>query len=315
MSQDKLNILIIGSTGNLGCLITRECLARDNLRVNVLIRNPDKCKDLREKIESAGGRVFIGDITDPESIRDCTKGMHTVISAVIGDDRTVIEGQHNLLKDALKNNVQRFVPSDFSFDIDNMKLGEHYFTDQRLKFRQILEKSHMKALYFSTGMFLQTYFWMVSKGGFTCWGSADKKIDLTAEEDIARFVAAAVSDPDRIGKVKISGNRLSTKEIVDIYNLETGKHEEYKLLGSLEDLKLKVADFKKKGDMFNFVQYGYGIPIYDGRGDIKEPMNDQFPEVKTTKLDEFVKANLGKQQYDYSVPDIVKGAKEEILAK
>jgi len=315
MFQDKLNVLILGATGNLGRFITKECLARDNLLVNILVRNPEKCKDLREQIESAGGKCIVGDINDPKSIKDCTKGMHTVISAVIGDEHTVIDGQHNVLKDAIKNNVKRFVPSDFSFDIFSMPIEEHYLIGLRLKFRQILEKTPMKGLHFTNGMFLETYFWGVSQGGFPCWGSADKKVDLTTEEDVGKFVAAAVSDPDRVGDVKISGNKLSTREIVEIYNQETGDHEKVKLQGSIEDLKKKAAECKKNGDIINFIQFGYAIPFFDGRGDIKEPMNDEFPEVKTITLREFIQTNVGKKEYNYTIPGIVMEARQEILSK
>lgn len=46
MIPTKIPILIVGATGQLGSLITRHALQKDNLEVNILIRNPDKLKDL-----------------------------------------------------------------------------------------------------------------------------------------------------------------------------------------------------------------------------------------------------------------------------
>lgn len=41
---------------------------------------------------NAGGRVIIGDMTKLDTLVDSTKGIHTVISALIGDDNVVLEG-------------------------------------------------------------------------------------------------------------------------------------------------------------------------------------------------------------------------------
>ncbi len=56
MDSEKISLLIIGATGQLGTLITTHCLLKSNLLVNILIRNPDKnttlCKNPVEKLSS-----------------------------------------------------------------------------------------------------------------------------------------------------------------------------------------------------------------------------------------------------------------------
>jgi uncharacterized protein YbjT (DUF2867 family) len=128
-SNQKLNILILGGSGNLGSLITREALKHNDISVNVMFHSTSNHKELVEMIKKSGGKVFEADVTKPDTIRDMTKGMHTVISALIGGDDVIIDGQKALLEDAERNGVTRFVPSDFSFDIWNVPFGRHYFID------------------------------------------------------------------------------------------------------------------------------------------------------------------------------------------
>jgi hypothetical protein len=238
--------------------------------------------------------------------------MHTVISALVGGDDVIIDGQTRLLEDAEKNGVVRFVPSDFSFDIWNIPKGRHYFTDQRLKFKERLDKSKVKGLHFSNGMFLETYFWVANKSGFEYWGDINQKIDLTSEIDVAKFVISAIRDKNREGHVKIVGNELSTKEIVDLYNLVLGKKESAKNMGSIEDLKKKVQELKGKGDCFEAIQLGYAIPMFDGTGKIKDKMNNQFPDVKVMKLEDFLKMTQGKPTYEYTIPYVCKAVEQQI---
>jgi nucleoside-diphosphate-sugar epimerase len=112
----------------------------------------------------------------------------------------------------------------------------------------------------------------VNKTGFAYWGDINQKLDLTTEEDVAKFVIAAIRDKNRVGHVKITSNELSTREIVEIYNKVLGKNEQAKNMGSLEDLRKKVQELKEK-DTFESVQLGYALFMFDGSGKIKDKMN------------------------------------------
>ena len=78
-SSDKINVLIIGSNGRLGSFIVKHFLTKPNLITNILIRDRQKNQELVSQVENAGGKVFEGDIMKPETIKNITKGMHTVI--------------------------------------------------------------------------------------------------------------------------------------------------------------------------------------------------------------------------------------------
>lgn len=317
MAESKINVLIVGATGSLGHYVTRECLKRPELRVSTLVLDVNKDQCLCDEVSKAGGKCIQADLTKPETFKDCCKGIHTVISTVMGNDEVMLKGQCNLLDDAIKNNVKRFVPSDFTFDIWNLKQGDNYFIDQRLKFRQILESksNQIKGLHFTHGIFMETYFWLVDKWGFNYWGDINNKIDLTATEDVGKFVAAAVSRGNRFGDVKIVGQELSIKQILEIYNLVSGSNTEPKCLGSVEDLKKRITELKGGKDLLDLVHCELLLPVYDGRAKIKNPMNSEFPEVKTLNLDIFLKQSQGKGTYHYTIPEVLKQCEKEICTK
>jgi hypothetical protein len=216
-----------------------------------------------------------------------------------------------LLEDAEKNGVSRFVPSDFGFDIWNIPKGRHYFTDLRLRFKERLDKSKVKGLHFTNGMFMQTYFWMVNKCGLYYWGDINQKIDLTSEEDVAKFVIASVWDRNRVGHVKVVGSEMSTKEIVETYNKVLNRKESGKSNGSIEDLKKKIQDVREK-DLCESIQLGYDLLRFDGSGKIKDKMNSQFPEVKVTSLEDFLTMTQGHVNYEYTIPSVVMACEKQI---
>lgn len=97
MESDKISVLIVGATGRLGSLITKHCLAQPKLLVNILIRNLEKNKELVEAVEKAGGKVWKGDISKPETLEEPMKGIHTVVSATSQlDKETALDAQFSL---------------------------------------------------------------------------------------------------------------------------------------------------------------------------------------------------------------------------
>jgi len=293
VSTQKLPILIVGATGQLGSLITKHSLQQPNLEVNILIRNPDKNKELVDQIKNAGGRVVIGDVTKPETLKDSTKGIHTVVSALIGDDAIMYDGQKHLAEDAIKNDVKRFVPSDFSVWPAKINEDEHPFIGQRIRFRKYLETTPMKGLHVSLGIFAETFFYFMCHlfPGLHYYQSADQKIDITTYNDTARYVAAAVAKPDRVGDLKIHGDCLSINEIAEIYNRITGKNVKPENRGSIDDIKKKMAELVEQKEYFKSILLNYEIFLFNGRGIMDKVDNAEFPEIKPLSFEEYVKAN------------------------
>jgi hypothetical protein len=314
MALSQLNILIVGATGNLGSLITKECLDRPELIVHTLVfdKNQDKC--LCDEVTKAGGKCIQADITKPETFKGVTKGMHTVISTVLGSEDVFFKGQLNLLHDCIENGVKRFIPSTFTIDVWDLPFGEHKFIDNLLTLRKRIDESNVRGVYVSHGIFMETYFWFIKKYGFFYFGDINQKINLTSQENVAEIVSVVVCNPDRVGDVKIFADEMSTKQLLDLYNTITNQKLDAKCLGSLNDLKNKKWE-KSQQDFGMELLCGFLLPVFDGRGRIKDSNNDEFGEVKMLRVEEFLKRSQGKG-FNYEFP-IVEMAKkfEQILGK
>jgi len=69
---------------------------------------------------------------------------------------------------------------------------------------------------------------------------------------------------------------------------------------------------KEQGKLFELVQMSYDMMRMDGSGKIKERMNSQFPEVKETSFEDFLKTTHGKPVYDLTYPGVVKACENQI---
>lgn len=263
-------------------------------------------------VKNKGGNVFQGDVINANSIKGITKNIHTVISALGGNNEVLLDGQRNLLDDALKNGVKRFLPSDYSFDIWKFPMGTQYFFDQRLKFKSILDKSNIGSIHVSNGMFMETFLYL-NKERFSFWKSLDTLIDLTAQEDVAKYVAAAVSNPNFVGHLKIVGDERRLRDYIDIFNKVTGKSLPVVNEGSLGDLCSQIIKLKNSGDTLEYIKLSYLLAVFDGTGKIMESSNWMFSDIKPMSFEEFMTKKQGKLVLDYSIPEGVTKAKQEII--
>jgi len=288
----KLNILIVSATGKLGSQITKECLKRSNLLVNILVRDPQKDKELIEAVEKAGGKVFKGDLTQPESLKEPTKGMHTVISAVNSHDEKVsVDGQISLLKECINNGVERFVPSDFGSnykDFSREELNRTIIVSPKPKFQEYLDTTNIKQLHFRTGGIFETFMYIFDQGlGY--WGDDSFPIDLTCYYDIAQVVAHGVSRPDLTGDVVFVGDKLTIRKAAEIYNKVRGTNIEAKRFGSMEELKTLYEIKRKEDKGFLPEVLGVFLITFDERSTFKKTNNSDFPEINPLSFEEFLK--------------------------
>lgn len=290
-NNQKLDVLIVSATGQLGSLITKHALENPKLRVHILVRDINKNKQLVEQVQKAGGKVHQGDVTKPETIKNVTQGIHTVISALNSyDDKVAVDGQVNLLNDAVANGVTRFVPSDFGINYEHFTREEtsrSAVISPKFKFQDQLDKTKLKQLHFYQGNIAETFFW-VQGMGFGYWGDRTQKYDITPYDDIARVVAAAVSNPDRTGTINYVSERLTIDEIAAVYNRVRGVNVEPKQKGTIEELKKLYEEARSKGDQ-NAEFLGLFILQADKRATLEKVNNAEFPQVKSTSVEEFLK--------------------------
>jgi len=290
-TTSKINILIVGATGKLGSLVTKHCLTKPNLITNILVRDPQKNKDLTEQVERAGGRVIKGDITQPETIKGVTKGMHTVVCTVSGGGKALIEGEKALYDDCAENGVIRVVPALFGTNIGNFskeELAKVSFLIESQEIWEHLSPKPVKKLHIDIGAFVEYLYQYFFANGFNYWGDANLRMQVTSYEDSAKFVAAAVARKDLEGHVVYVGHDVTVKEIAEAYNKVRGTSLGAKHMGSLEDMKKIAAASEAKGE-FHAMFIWLMSYCFDERASFEETNNKDFPEVQASPIENVLK--------------------------
>jgi len=293
-NKDKrVSVLIVGATGKLGSEIVKYAMMHPKLDVNILIRDPSKNRELVALVKAGGGKVIIGDLSKPETLKNVTQGIHTVISAVNGaDEKALTEGQIALAEDSIRNGVKRFVPSDFGVDYTLIKREEllsSFVTAYKVKFEDYLNAQDPKLplLRFYAGNIAETFFYVLGQG-HSYWGE-DVKHNITTYENIARLVVAAVAKPKLKGRVTYSGSNHTVKELQDIYNKVRDTNVQLKQAGSLDDLKKLTETKKNEGDNQTAGFLALLSIVYDKRSKFPKTDKRRFRKVKHTSVEDFLK--------------------------
>lgn len=325
MESQKIPILVVGATGQLGELATRELLKYDNLLVNIMVRDVSKKHHIMQEVQAKGGRIMQADLEKPETLKDSTKGIHTVLSFVVGDDKIVIDGQLALLHDAIQNNVKRFVPSDYSMDYKQVPELQHPLSQQRKNMRKHLDSKAIKGLHIHIGVFIETYIYAMNyflehldvlgltgkEKGLPYFENADQKLDFSTYPDVAKYVAAAVADPNRIGDLYIStAGELSTNEIAKIYSKVVEREVLPLKLGTVQDLikiineRRPMYEKKKQSGEIGTIRHvgemndpdfiwgvfvGYMRLLYTGVGKLPQNEINEYPQVQHESFEEFLR--------------------------
>lgn len=292
LSSNKINILIVGASGKLGTLLTKEALKKPNLQVSILVRNPEKIADLAEEVKKSGGNVIKGDISDPASLKDVTKGIHTIISSITAyDEKVYVEGHIALIKDAEVNGVTRFVPNWFCTNVKAIpreEISRYGIYERKSKIEDYLNTTNLKNLSIFCGVFMETFF-LYQKVAPGYWGEPDHLLNFTSYGDTAAYTIAAVANPDQSGDLHISGEDLTAIQAVEVYNKVRGASAEMKKSGSMAELKSLYEEKVKANDFQKALFLALYSMVYDGRTYYAKNDDDKYPEVRFTKFEDFVK--------------------------
>lgn len=118
---DNKTLLISGGTGSFGNAVLRRFLDTGIGEIRIFSRDEKKQDDMRSKYRNDKLRFFIGDVRDPQSIADATRGVDYIFHAAalkqvpscefypLEAVRTNVLGTANLLDAAVRNGVSRVV--------------------------------------------------------------------------------------------------------------------------------------------------------------------------------------------------------------
>ena len=251
-------IVVAGATGNLGGRIARALIAR-GASVRAVVRHgtaPDKL----ERLQKLGVSIASVDFSNPSQVTAACSGASCVVSALQGLRDVIVDTQAALLEGAIKAEVPRFIPSDYSIDFTQLPPGQNRNLDLRRDFHRLLDGSPVvgnhdllrrvcraahrpDAARFSSSWRRVLY-----------WGDADQRMDFTTVDDTAVFTACAALDPSTPRFLRIAGDQLSARELAAVASEVTGK--EFRLfragglgmLGAIIGLARTVAP-AKAGDL------------------------------------------------------------------
>ena len=296
----KQTIVIAGGTGNLGELIVQALIKR-GAAVRAIVRPETKAEKI-EKLEKLGAEVIEVDMSNAEELAKACTGASCVVSAIQGLREVIVDGQAALLEAAIAAGVPRFIPSDYSIDFTKFPKGENRNLDWRREFHTILDESPIA----STSVLNGAFGYMLTSVNIILdakakrvnyWENPDQPMDFTTVENAADFIASAALDNSAPKVLRVSGSRLTARQLAETASKVTGVEFELVNLGSLEDLAAKIkrertADTESDQEVYPLWQGNqYLYNMFQGLGLLEPLDNDRYPGMNWTSVRE-VLANV-----------------------
>jgi NADH dehydrogenase len=223
-------ILVVGSTGRVGGMITRSLLARDR-RLRVLVRPGSD----HQAFLAAGAEAALGDLKDQASLAVACRGVDTVITTASagergGDDtpQTVdLAGNRHLIDAARDAGVRQFIfisallaHPDHPVPVPRAKaLTESALRDSGVPYTIIAANA------IADVMFPLVVGYPLGVGRpVTLVGEGRRRHTFIAARDVAAFATAAIDHPSALNRrIEIGGpEALSWRDVVAAYERTLG---------------------------------------------------------------------------------------------
>ena len=292
----KKIIVVVGATGNLGGKIVNALLVQ-GAEVRAIVRLETDKKKINE-LELKGVKVFQVDTSNKLEIAKHCFGAMCMVSALAGLRETVVNAQKIFLDAAVEANVPRFIPSDYSSDFTNLKVGKNRNLDLRREFHQYLDKAPIKPTTIFNGPFMELLttdmpLIMFKQKRILCWGNPNQIIEFTTTYNIAEFTAKAALDETTPRYLRIAGDTLSCSDFVKLLTEITGNN--YKLFRpggiGLFNIVIKLTKFfsPSKTELYPAWQgMQYMRDIMEGRIIFQKYDNERYSNIKWITVKDFL---------------------------
>jgi uncharacterized protein YbjT (DUF2867 family) len=291
-------ILVAGATGNLGGRIVR-ALRERGANVRALVRH-GTARDRLERLQELGVEIATVDLRSASDVAPACTGVSCVVSALQGLRDVIVDAQTVLLDAAIKAEVPRFIPSDYSIDFTRFPAGENRNLDLRREFHKRLDESSISATTIYNGAFAellidQMPLILFKRKRVLCWGNPDQRMDFTTMDDTAAFTARAALDPSTPRFLRIAGDQLSARELTVLVSEVTGgKFKLFRagslgLLGALIRVARTVAPAERQlYPPWQGMQYMRNM--FDGQAKLEPLDNDRYPGICWTTVRDLLSA-------------------------
>jgi uncharacterized protein YbjT (DUF2867 family) len=199
-----------------------------------------------------------------------------------------------LIDAAKQQSVKRFIPSDYSVDYRKLDYGDNHNLDMRKEVFEYLQQSGLEYTLVLNGMFMEFVTHMpmfdLNQQVFQYWGDGEMLMDLTTTDDIAKYVAEAVSDPALANTaLEVAGDTLTPKQLRATYEEATGSKLTEKSLGSIAQMQASIA--AKKASASSVEEYVYDQYLYameSGKGKLDRIEDDRYPHIHPMTVKQFL---------------------------
>jgi nucleoside-diphosphate-sugar epimerase len=288
--MDKSIIIIAGATGALGGRIASAMLEQ-GANVRAIVRHsssPNKVAELKKR----GAEITAVNFNSVSEVTRACLGGSCVISALSGLREVIVESQTLLLDAAVAAGVRRFIPSDFSIDFTKLLPGTNRNLDLRREFHERLDKAPIAATSILNGMFTnlltgQAPVILFKLKRVVFWEDAEQRLDFTTIDDTARFTAAAALDSSTSRFLRIAGDRISARELMEVAGEVTGKRFRLFRAGGLRRLETLIKIMRTVLPRNNALyppwqgmQYLHNM--FSGLASLAPLDNDRYPNMQWT---------------------------------
>jgi nucleoside-diphosphate-sugar epimerase len=291
-------IVVAGATGDLGGRIAKALLER-GASVKALVR-PGTAQERIERLQKLGVAIAPVDLNNASKVTSACSGASCVVSALQGLRDVIVDAQTALLDAAIKADVPRFIPSDYSIDFTKFPAGENRNLDLRREFHQRLDQSSISATTIFNGAFAELLTGQMPLILFKVkrvlyWGDADQRMDFTTMDDTAAFTASTALDSSTSRFLRIAGDQLSARELTAVVSAVTSKRFRLfrpgglGMLGALIKVARTVAPAEQK--VFPAWQgMQYMRNMFEGRAKLEPLDNDRYPGMRWTTVRDVLSA-------------------------
>ena len=298
----KTTTVLAGATGNLGGRIANLLLERD-AGLRVLVRK-DSRRDKIDDFQKRGAEVIEVDFNDVSTLTEACADAACIVSALAGLREVIIDAQTSLLEAAVKAEVPRFIPSDFSIDFTSCADGQNRNLDIRREFHHKLDQAPLAVTSILNGGFMellsgQAPLILYKFHRVIYWENADQLLDFTTIDNTAEFTAAAALDPSTPRFLRIAGDQISARDLADVAGDVTGHRFRLFRGGSLRRLAFLIRVFRKLSPReralyppWQGMQYFHNM--FSGCAKLQPLDNGRYPEIRWTTARQFLAKNVSR---------------------
>lgn len=260
--------------------------------VRALVRT-DIQPDERAQIEVSGAVLTPADPNNVTAMAAACHEADCVVSALNGVREVIIGRQGGLLDAAVKANVPRIIPSDYSADFTKTRPGDNRNFDLRREFMALADLAPIKVTSILNGAFMD----MLGREmpiiqprirRVLYWHDADQLLDFTTKDDVAAYVAAAAMDETTPRILRIAGDSVSARDIADAMTSATGNRYRPLWAGSIGMLGVMIRIAKvvapQQGAFPPWQGMQYMRDQFSGRGKLSPLDNDRYPDLTWTSV-------------------------------